>query len=132
MPENTLRRFLSSDQRCEPAFAQLLLPTKILLTISCAPTLLFAITGAIELGSIGLRMSSSLKKRRCETQFPAVRAVMAVAPGFAEIGERPRRRNERRAIGACPGQRVEWQSAGWLGRRQFAVAAPVRERGGKD
>jgi signal transduction histidine kinase len=52
-------------------FAQLSLPTKILLTISCALTLLFAITGAIVWGNIDLRMSSSLKERegmRCSFQ----------------------------------------------------------------
>jgi hypothetical protein len=43
--------------------AQLSLPTKILLTIACALTLLFAITGAIVWGSIELSISSSLKER---------------------------------------------------------------------
>jgi hypothetical protein len=44
-------------------FAQLSLPTKILLTISCALTPLFAITGAIVWGNIELSTSSSLKER---------------------------------------------------------------------
>jgi hypothetical protein len=44
-------------------FAQLSLPPKILLTIACALTLLFAITGAIVWGNIEHSMSSSLKER---------------------------------------------------------------------
>jgi signal transduction histidine kinase len=44
--------------------AQLSLPTKILLTIACALTLLFAITGAIVWGNIELSISSSLKERK--------------------------------------------------------------------